>query len=283
MRTLFETGSKPQYGIIGYGVVGSAIGSGFIANSVNSWVYDVKKHPDLCVPWVHHTRAIFVCVNTPAKGYGYDMTNINKVLSLLCDLKYKGLVILISTMGVNEYKMLRYRFIHRAFNLIVCPEFLTEKNAASDFYNQTDIVYGPWTNKAIDDTFKKTLRNCKTQTTPIVFNRKSAEECLLIKTGKNLSLFIKLMAANLVYNEAVHHGISSKQAQSIVDYIHLDPRLNTLTNYNKIGCHENTMGVAGTCLPKDVKGKVYSVDEPKVSGALIALSRLNEFFRTKSV
>ena len=268
-------------GIIGYGVVGQAIGSRLVKNNVNAWVFDTKTQPQVDPVLVNKTKAIFVCVNTPALKGKYDVTNMNKVFESLIMYGYKGLVILISTMGINEYKQLKYKHKDAKFNVMVCPEFLTEKNAASDFYNQTDVTYGPWINKAVDTTFQHALRACKK--TGVRFFRKTVEECLLIKTGKNLTLFLKLVAANLVYSEAQYHGLSAKAAQEVINEIYLDERLESYKAYHTVGCHEGTLGVAGTCLPKDVEGKTHSTTIPALNKVFTALTELNIYFRSRKL
>jgi len=264
-----------EYGIIGYGVVGKAIAAGFDRNAVNAWVLDTKTHPVVVPTTVHQAKAIFVCVNTPAKNGRYDITNLKNALYDLECLKYSGVVIIVSTMGVNEYREIK-NYFGKSLRMVVCPEFLTAENAEEDFYFQRNVIYGPWISPKADAIVREALTDCKD--CGITFTRKSAEECVLIKTGKNLTLFLKLIAANLVYAEATHHYLTSKQAQDIVNFIHDDPRLKSEKPYHKVGCHEGTLGVAGTCLPKDAEGKTYSIDNKIVSDAFKALTRLNRLY-----
>ena len=267
------------YGIVGMGVVGSSVAAGFYKNNTaDYWTYDTKN-PSVGMPSdLKNTTAIFVCVNTPAARNAYQDANLSGALHYLNSRKYKGLVILLSTISYCQYNEMLLDLGGVSFTLMVSPEFLTAKYANNDFYYSHKVLYGPWINKSTDNKFKQAMMDCKDN--PIRFDRRSISECFAIKTGRNLALFMKLLTANIIYNEAREHGMDKETCQSVVAMVFDDPRLATEIRYNKVGNHEHTMGIAGECLPKDVQAKGYSQDTHLVNEVIMKLVELNRHFRT---
>lgn len=267
-----------EYGIIGLGTVGKAVLAGFQRNKIDCWTFDKKINVGPNTYKLNKTKVVFICVNTPSKGGQYDTYNLREALEYLTVYDYKGVVVVVSTIGYKQFSILYNEFKGFKFNLIVSPEFLTAKNAEDDFYfGNANILYGPWINKTVDDIFRKAMKSCKSPY--LSFDRRSIAECLAIKTGTNLALFIKLISANMIYSEALDQALTRKQAQSIVDTIFSDPRLESRVNYHTIGNNEGTLGIGGACLPKDVQAKQSSQSNHIERVVIDDLVELNNHYR----
>lgn len=126
-----------KVGVIGIGAVGTAVLQG-MRPWFNCCGYDIEGDYD----WdrILDTDMVMVCVSTPENGGGrIDCSNVMDVLSRLSNDKYRGLIVIKSTVGV--------RFLKRAENafpllrLVYMPEFLRERSAFQWFVNPDRLVF----------------------------------------------------------------------------------------------------------------------------------------------
>ena len=85
-----------KIGIIGLGVVGNANLKGFQMLKHDVLVHDIKLKTS--IKNLLKTKMIFLCVPTPSKKNGScDISIVESVVKDLCNIKYKGLIIIRST------------------------------------------------------------------------------------------------------------------------------------------------------------------------------------------
>ena len=136
-----------KIGIIGKGFVGSAVEYGFTCDK--NFESDIKiydKNPNLSThslkETVNESSVIFLSVPTPANIDG--SINLEIIEEALEEIEScyngKSIILLRSTLipGTSQAFSKKYPKLKLVFN----PEFLTEKNANSDFINQSRIILG---------------------------------------------------------------------------------------------------------------------------------------------
>ena len=146
-----------KIGQVGFGFVGGALHRSLEKKAVETVIYD--KFQDIgSIDDLLSTDVIFLCLPTPyVYGHGFDLSAIIENLKALSEKKYKGLVVIKSTVEPGITRSLGKRF----GELRVChnPEFLTARTADEDFHNQTHIVLGhndsPNDVKGLANFFKK--------------------------------------------------------------------------------------------------------------------------------
>ena len=118
-----------RIGIIGLGVVGSAINTGFESLGHEMLLHDIRFQTT--IKDILSSEILFLCVPTPQSDDGSCDTNIIKgVLQELSDNDYKGIVAIKSTVECGFTQ----KAIDQFKNLTLCfvPEFLRERCAVDD-------------------------------------------------------------------------------------------------------------------------------------------------------
>lgn len=273
-----------MYGIIGYGVLGKAMGKCFTKNSVDWWAEDIEtqrvpKSRRFEKGHLDRTPAVFICVPTPAPvfGVGYSLTQIELALGWLRDQEYTGVVVISSTIGAGDYEHLtRNKY---PFHLFVSPEFLREKTAVDDLWNAYyPTIYGPETMvKAVRGVLLAALR---ARHFSAYYTAVTPETCALIKQGRNLALALKLTSASLVHLNAKAALLSRHENIKVVNRVFSDPRLATSDTYHNVGQYGHKIGFGGNCLPKDVQALATDPNMPDAAKEFLeALVKFNEWMR----
>ena len=112
-------------GIVGNGFVGSAVANGFDKN-VKKFIVDPKFNRNTIQDLiVFDPKLVFVCVPTPPQEshYDVDVHYVDEVLKELHDYKYKGVVVVKSTITPDH--LTRFKKTYK-LSLVYNPEFLTE-------------------------------------------------------------------------------------------------------------------------------------------------------------
>lgn len=285
-----------MYGVVGCGVVGSAVVQGLEANRHDWWGYDPQVHntdyrfgsvfkvrpPSLNLK---QTTAVFLCLPTLASELdeGYNLGPLVSTLNWLAQEEYSGVVVIMSTLSPTDALYLRLYSADKrsAYSLFVSPEFLTAKNAAKEFYaSKSPVVYGPLVDSEVQLLAEEVLRAPRSPNTKFI--NRTVSECCLLKTWRNVALAQKLLTANLIYFDARLQSLGAEDAQRLVDMVFSDPRLKTEEHYTKVGNEEQTLGFAGACLPKDLEALALSTPNEAVRRYLDAAHHLNNVFRTMS-
>lgn len=146
-------------GVIGVGVVGGALVKCFEKAKFPIVKYDTGKDIGSLADIVGFADIVFVSVPTPTRPDGLqDRTAIMSTLHRLAQLKYKGIVVIKSTIVPGTMDTYAAQFPE----LILChnPEFLTEANADKDFMEQEAILLsGPdgWVTQKVIDAYSDAL------------------------------------------------------------------------------------------------------------------------------
>lgn len=228
-----------KIGIIGVGVVGSAVKFGLarIGNEVKG--FDTKD-PETKLEDVLDTDLNFVCVPTPQTEDGScDTAIVEKVAQELDDAKYKGLVVIKSTVtpGTTDKLVKSHPNMRFAF----CPEFLREKATYTDFVENHDLcAIGVYNNEdyEIVKAAHGELPQNFAQLTPL--------EAEFTKYFSNVLNALKVVFANGFYEVCQKMGADYTKIKNAM--VHR----NTIANVY-LDCNENFRGYGGNCLPKDAE------------------------------
>lgn len=130
-----------KVGIIGYGVIGSALGKACIAKGINLAVYDKFQIKHCLFSAILDRDLIFLCVPTPTvEGGKQDDSAIEENLMALKSARYQGTIVLRSTLvpGSTENYQMRFPTLH----MVHCPEFLTAAFPLEDLFKQKVVLLG---------------------------------------------------------------------------------------------------------------------------------------------
>ncbi|HYF12707.1 MAG TPA: hypothetical protein VD928_00170 [Candidatus Paceibacterota bacterium] len=232
-----------KVGIIGVGMVGSALRHGFTRIGHDVSVYDIKL-PETKLSDVLNTEITFVCVPTPANPDGSCNTSIvESVVDDLAKAGYKGLVTIKSTVEPGTTDKLQKK--HPNVRLAFCPEFLRERAMYVDFVENNDVCIIGTTRQEDADILRDVhgeLPKKFAYTTPL--------EAELSKYFFNVFNALRIVYANQFYDVCKALGADyNKVKNAIVKHrsvqdVYLD-------------CNENFRGFGGACLPKDSKALAH--------------------------
>ena len=142
-----------EVSVIGLGFVGGSMFRSFNEKGVSVFGYDKYKKDidmgplDLCL----NTKISFLCLPTlfNKEKKCYDKNAIHNVCTFLNEKKYKGVVVVKSTVEPQTISSLCDKYSNLEF--IHNPEFLTARTAFHDFHNQTHIVLGKSKNCSLEN------------------------------------------------------------------------------------------------------------------------------------
>lgn len=253
-------------GIIGLGVVGSAVQHGL--QRVGHFVigYDISL-PETKLSDVLDTDLLFICVPTPPSENGAcDVSIVTEVVAQLTDNEYQGLAVIKSTVspGTTE-RLARSTSVRLAF----CPEFLRERAAYTDFVDNHDLlVVGAFASDDFDliREVHGSLPRHVVHLTPT-----EAEMC---KYFSNVLNALRIVFANEFYEVATALGADySRIKQAMVQRPDIPDRY--------LDCNEHFRGFGGVCLPKDTRAFAQFVRDLGLDLCLFdTIVHENEKFRT---
>jgi UDPglucose 6-dehydrogenase len=226
-----------KIGIVGLGVVGSAVRHGLERIGHELSVFDIKLEGSSL--WdVRNSELTFVCVPSPcAEDGSCDVRPVVNTVRSLAEAEYRGVVAIKSTVtpGTTERMIREFPSLRLAF----CPEFLRERAAYTDFVDNHDVcVIG-----ARGDSEYDIIRRAHGHL-PKRFFRLTPTEAELSKYFSNLFNALRIVFANeffevckslnadygTIKNAVVH--------RSTIEDAYLD-------------CNDRFRGFGGLCLPKD--------------------------------
>jgi UDPglucose 6-dehydrogenase len=226
-----------KIGVLGLGVVGSAVYNGFLELGHKMYFYDpVKK--DSKFEDVLSTEICFICVPTPPDDEGFcDTSIVEDSIHKLSKNKYKGIVAVKSTVVPGTTEKLADKYPH----LKVCfvPEFLRERSALIDFIENHDLcVIGT------DSTESFEILKKAHGSYPRNFKMVTRTEAELVKYYNNIYNATLIILANSFYEVCEELGASYTDVKnSLVLRDHI--------NDSYLQCNDNFRGFGGVCLPKD--------------------------------
>jgi len=242
-----------KVGIIGNGFVGESQAYAFSPIS-DVKIFDVNSTKSThTLDEVLNQDFIFICLPTPMKEDGsQDISYIENFFSNIGLYNTEAIFILKSTVLPGTTKQLKEKY---NFNIIFCPEFLTEKTAKLDMLTQSRIVIGGDTQhtKKVLELFKARFG----QKHYILTDTTTAE---FIKYMANTFLAVKVSVVNEFYRMSSKLGVNwNDDLEGFVS----DPRIGN--SHTNVPGHDGKLGFGGTCFPKDINalitmGKELGVD-----------------------
>jgi len=227
-----------KIGIIGLGVVGSAIQYGF-----EKLGHDVRFHDivlDTTIEDVLDTEICFLCVPSPSlENGGCDTSIVETVVESLNQKGYCGIICIKSTVVPGTTQKLINKFNNDKICFV--PEFLRERSAALDFVENHDVCIIGTKNDESFDKIKQAHGKFPKQ-----FIQLSSTESELSKYFNNIYNATLITFANSFYEVCKDLGANytnvknATTARSHIQDIYLD-------------CNKNFRGFGGMCLPKDTK------------------------------
>jgi len=242
-----------KIGIIGIGVVGSAVKHGFEKLGHEVSVHDIKLGTSISEAL--DSEICYVCVPTPSMDSGRcDTSIVESVVSEICQKGYEGIIAIKSTVTPGTTDMLQESYPDSRICFV--PEFLRERCAISDFIENHDLC-------AIGTSDSEVFRMIQQShgKYPSHFIQLDPIEAELCKYFSNLYNATLITFANNFCELCEKLGASyDKIKNAVVHRNHI--------NDNYLDCNENFRGFGGVCLPKDTKAIAHLSDAIETKGKL---------------
>lgn len=233
-------------GVIGCGVVGGNT-IRLLTEKGKYAVLSYDKHKDSNSTITEigvKCTAIFLCLPTPFKPSGeIDLSYLEEVLEQLPENKY---IAIRSTVVPYTCKILAEKY-HQ--NIVMIPEFLTEKNPWKDTINANRVVIGG--NGYESELFAVIMKGCYERTDILIVDSWEAEA---YKYLCNCLLAFQITASNQMAEIFCDMGINYEVIRSMLMY---DSRIGTNTKIAPDG----QKGFGGKCFPKDMEAIAYAGTE----------------------
>jgi UDPglucose 6-dehydrogenase len=282
--------------ICGHGYVGSAMSSLCEKNDIEFNVCDTQlkqgnfnhfyniSNAIEFVEKKHETHFIFICVPTPSDIHGNCDTSIVKsVLSQIQESSGQGketYVIIKSTLVPQTTQTFTEYFPN--LNIILFPEFLTEKNYLSDVYNAKFALLGVSDNFAkekyqkVENLIKELYKHNK----DIDIIHKSYTECELFRYTLNTYFATKITFFNEINELCEKMNVDYQNLKSM---FHLDSRVGSY-GIEVPGPGNDFYGFSLGCLPKETRGMRQLQEKLNLSSELMTyIDKRNKYFNNKQI
>lgn len=238
-------------GIVGLGIVGSAVKYGLDRLGHRISTFDIKNEGSLAD--VVDTEIVYLCLPTPQSKTGNCDTSVieGMVADLLRQHCYKGIIAVKSTVVPGTTEKLTARFPDAA----VChvPEFLRERAAIVDFTDNHDVCVIGTDSDAVFETVKLSHGHY-----PKKFIKMSPTEAEIAKYFNNVYNATLITFANAFFEVCREAGAEySAVKNAMVQRDHIFDKY--------LDCNENLRGFGGMCLPKDTSAMAAFVRDRGLS------------------
>lgn len=224
-----------KIGIIGFGMVGGAVGAWF----KRAAKYSPRRFPNGW-PAVDASDIVFLCVPTPyQRKNGYDYRAIEAAAKRLTGRK---IVVLKSTVLPGKTAELQKKFPKHTW--LFNPEFLRDKTAVQDFLKPDRQIVGLAKNTAKHRKAAKLVMGLLPKAPYQAFTPSTEAE--MIKIFANAFLATKVVFANMVYDVCRQTGADYDQVRLGIGH---DARITTSMMTVFL---DGFRGYSGKCFPKDV-------------------------------
>lgn len=226
--------------IIGYGYVGSAIGSAFKNDNIT--IIDPKINKNQIKDFRDKKfDIVFVCVDTPKDENFKTLLNVIRVLDIY--MKKNTIVCCKSTALPLFYQKCEKRF--KNIRLLYSPEYLSHWNNKEDFKNQKFIIVGGDKSAAARCIEILTSRLKSVKQIRITDIKTAA----LIKYAENTFLALKVTFANELFS--IHKKIECKSKFiEFTEMLGLDERIGP--SHMQVPGRDKKFGWGGHCYTKDI-------------------------------
>ena len=240
-----------KLGIIGHGFVGSAVANGFDVDT-EQYIVDTKQNNNTLDHLVDEfdPSIIFICVPTPQQDthLDVDVSIAREVLEHLANLKYKGIVVIKSTITPHHLTKFKKDF---KLKIVYNPEFLTEANSFQDFIDPNmQVLGGKW--RDCDTVEKAYVRHSSVKTVPTF--KVDLITASLIKYTINSWLATKVIWFNQLRELYDESGARASWEQ-FTTMLNEDPRMGD--SHMQVPGPDGIKGFGGHCFPKDTKALLY--------------------------
>lgn len=242
-----------KIGVVGHGIVGSAVSHGFKKLGHDLKVHDIKLKTT--IEDLLDTEVCFVCVPTPSEPSGQcNTTIVEQVILELNNLDYGGIVVIKSTVepGTTERMISKYKNVRVSF----VPEFLRERCAVSDFIDNHDLCVIGTHSKDDFEVIKEVHGHFPEQ-----FVMCTPSEAELVKYFNNIYNATLITFANNFYEVCESLDVNYANVKSAIV-----KREHIIDSY--LDCNKNFRGFGGACLPKDTKAIAHLVKENNLPSTL---------------
>lgn len=248
-------------GVIGWGVVGQAVGRGFETKGHKVFWYDkYKKGSDSIDKVIRESEFLFLCLPTPMTPdeSGIDLLVMNQAVAKVAP-KISGtdkILVIKSTVvpGTTFSFKKKYPNVNFAMN----PEFLTEANALGDFLKPDRTVIGAFT-QSVSARLAGLYQDLYGPGSKIFITDPTTAE--MVKYMSNALLATKVIFANEMYDLCTALGIKYEEVK---DMVAADSRIGP--------SHLNVTtlrGFGGKCFPKDIVALIGFAKDNKVDSSLL--------------
>lgn len=237
-------------GIVGLGVVGSALSYGFKSIGHTVLPHDIKM--DTKLSDLLNTEVVYLCVPTPSREDGAcDTSIVEQCIKDLHALNYRGIVAIKSTVPPGTTQRIQEGYSGEQICIVFVPEFLRERCAIYDFVeNNTLLAIGA--SEGCSEAVEVIIKSHGYL--PKQVSVMSSSEAELLKYYSNVFNAMRIIFANEIYEVAKSVGADyTKVKEAFIKYSGIqDIYLNV---------NDNFRGYAGVCLPKDVKAMAFLCKE----------------------
>ena len=249
-----------KIGIIGWGVVGQAVGKGFETKGHQIFWYSRKPGPYSLNQVINKSEFIFLCLPTPmfSDYSGIDLSIIDEVVSRIAP-KISGtdkILIIKSTVipGTTASYKKKYPKVYFAMN----PEFLTEANALGDFLKPDRTVIGAFS-QSVWGRLSSLYQDLYGANSKVFLTDPTTAE--MVKYMSNALLATKVIFANEMYDLCSALGIKYEEVK---DMVAVDPRIGP--SHLSV---TTIRGFGGKCFPKDMVALIGFAKDKKVDASLL--------------
>ena len=240
-----------KLGIVGHGFVGSAVANGFDKDT-EQFIVDTKQNNNTLEQLVNEfdPSITFICVPTPEQEthHDVDVSIARETLEKLTALKYKGIVVIKST--ITPHHLIKFKKDFK-LKLVYNPEFLTEANSFNDFINPNmQVLGGKWRDCGVVE--KVYVRHSSVKIVPTF--KVDLITASLIKYTINSWLATKVVWFNQLKDLFDESGSHSTWDQ-FTDMLEKDPRMGD--SHMQVPGPDGKKGFGGHCFPKDTKAFLY--------------------------
>jgi UDPglucose 6-dehydrogenase len=226
-----------KIGIVGLGVVGSAIKKGFEDLGHKVKVHDIKLKTNLVD--VLDTKIVYLCLPTnPAEDGSCNIDVVGETVYELSKLKYKGIIAIKSTIIPGTFKFLETLFDKE--RLCHVPEFLREKYAYEDFTKKHNVLIVGTNNRKCYEAVVKCHGKYPKETLKL-----TPYEAEFVKYFSNVFKAVKITFANSFGKLCETHKVNYSKVLKAYE-------LEGIKETGYLNYFGSNGGFAGMCLPKDV-------------------------------
>lgn len=251
-----------KIGIVGWGVVGQAIGKGLETKGHEIFWYDkYKDGPHSLEDMVKESEFIFLCLPTPmfSDEAGIDLSVMKEVVDEIAPkIKNTNRVLVIKS-TVIPGTTLKYKKKYPNVNFVMNPEFLTEANALGDFLKPDRTIIGAFS-RGVAGRLAGLYQDLYGPDSKIFITDPTTAE--MVKYMSNALLATKVIFANEMYDLCTALGIKYEEVK---DMVAADARIGP-THLDVT----TVKGFGGKCFPKDMVALIGFAKDEKIDHSLLS-------------